>query len=93
MKTILILIAILIAGVFLFGCAARARQNELQGFITAHVEKIEPLQRENNIASWDAAISGKAEDYKKASDLTLKIRQIYSNPQDFAFLEQVRKSG
>ena len=93
MKTILILIAVLIAGVFLFGCAARARQNELAGFITAHVEKIKPLQRESNIASWDAAISGKAEDYKKASDLTLKIRQIYSNPQDFAFLEQVRKSG
>jgi peptidyl-dipeptidase A len=93
MKTILILIAVLIAGVFLFGCAARARQNELAGFITAHVEKIKPLQKESNIASWDAAISGKAEDYKKASDLTLKIRQIYSNPQDFAFLEQVRKSG
>lgn len=93
MKTILILIAMLAAGIFLFGCAPRARQNDLEGFITAHVEKIMPLQKERNLAAWDAAITGKAEDYKKASDLTLKIRQIYSNPQDFAFLDEVRKSG
>jgi peptidyl-dipeptidase A len=93
MKTILILIAVLTSVAFLVGCAARARQNKFEGFVTAHVEKIEPLQKESNLASWDAAISGKAEDYKKASDLTLKIRRIYSNPQDFAFLEQVRESG
>ncbi len=83
----------LTAGIFLFGCAPRARQNDLEGFITAHVEKIMPLQKERNLAAWDAAITGKAEDYKRASDLTLKIRQIYSNPQDFAFLDEVRKSG
>ena len=93
MKTLLILIAILAAGIFLFGCAARARQNELEGFIKAHVDKIKPLQKERNLAAWNAANTGKPEDYEKASSLTLKIRQIYSNPQEFAFLEEVRKSG
>ncbi|MFC1792355.1 M2 family metallopeptidase [Planctomycetota bacterium] len=93
MKTLLILIMMLIAGIFLFGCAPRARQNELEGFITAHVEKIKPLQNERNLATWNAATTGKSEDYERAGNLTLKIRQIYSNPKEFAFLEEVRKSG
>jgi peptidyl-dipeptidase A len=93
MKTLLILIMMLTAGIFLFGCAPRARQNELEGFITSHVEKIKPLQKERNLAAWDAAATGKSEDYERAGSLTLKIRQIYSNPRDFAFLEEVRKSG
>lgn len=93
MKTLLILIMMLTAGIFLFGCAPRARQNELEGFIKAHAEKIKPLQKERNLASWDAAITGKSEDYERASSLTLKIRRIYSNPREFAFLKEVRKSG
>jgi len=93
MKSLLFLITMLIAGIFLFGCAPKARQNELEDFITAHVRKIEPLQKERNLAAWNAAITGKAEDYKRASDLTLKVRRIYSNPQEFAFIEKVRKSG
>jgi len=83
----------LTAGIFLFGCAPRAKQDELEGFIKAHVEKIKPLQKERNLASWDAATTGKSEDYERASSLTLKIRRIYSNPREFAFLEDVRKSG
>jgi peptidyl-dipeptidase A len=93
MKTLLILIMMLASGIVLFGCAPRPRQNELEGFIKAHVEKIKPLQKERNLAAWDAAISGKSEDYERASNLTLKIRRIYSNPREFAFLEDVRKSG
>jgi peptidyl-dipeptidase A len=93
MKTLLILIMMLTAGIFLFGCTPRPRQNELEGFITAHTEKIKPLQKERNLATWDAATTGKSEDYERAGSLTLKIRQIYSNSKDFAFLEQVRKSG
>ena len=83
----------LAAGIILFGCTPRAKQNELEGFIKTHVEKIKPLQKERNLASWDAAITGKAEDYNRAGDLTLKVRQIYSNPREFEFLEEVRKSG
>jgi len=85
----------LTAGIFLFGCSPRPRprQNELGEFITAHTETIKPLQKERNLAAWEAATTGKSEDYANASSSTLKIRQIYSNPQEFAFLENVRKSG
>jgi hypothetical protein len=90
MKILLILIMMLTAGIFIFGCAPRPRQNELEGFIKAHTEKITPLQKERNLASWNAATTGKSEDYERASSLTLKIRQIYSNPREFAFLEEVK---
>ena len=83
----------LTAGIFIFGCAPRPRQNELEGFIKAHAEKIKPLQKERNLAAWDAATTGKSEDYERAGSLTLKMRRIYSNPREFAFLEDVRKSS
>ena len=75
------------------GCAPNAKERELKQFISAHVEKIKPLARQRNLASWDAAGSGKAEDYEKASALTLQIRQVYSNPKDFAFFKGMKESG
>lgn len=79
--------------VFLFGCAHNAKENDVESFITAHVEKIRPMEKEAALASWSAAISGKPEDYDKVSELTLKVRQVYSNPQEFAFLKDVKESG
>jgi peptidyl-dipeptidase A len=51
------------------------------------------MEKEVALASWNAAISGKSEDYDKVSELTLKIRQVYSDPQEFAFLKEVKESG
>jgi peptidyl-dipeptidase A len=79
--------------VILFGCAPNAKEAELDKFITSHVEKIKPMAKEVSLASWEAAISGKPEDYDKVSELTLKIRQVYSNPQEFAFLKDAKESG
>ncbi|NIW72604.1 peptidase M3 [candidate division KSB1 bacterium] len=62
-------------------------------FVNAHVQKIKPMAKETNIAWWDAAVSGKSEDYDKVSKLTLEIRQVYSNPKDFAFLKGMKESG
>ncbi len=86
----------LLAGVLtmcIIGCAPNAKEVELQKFISAHVEEIKPLAKQRNLASWDAATSGKQEDYDRASGLTLQIRQIYSDPEEFAFLKSVKESG
>ncbi len=93
MKTLSILITILAMSVILFGCAHNAKEVELDKFITSHVEKIKPMEKEVSLASWAAAISGKPEDYDKVSELTLKVRHVYSNPQEFAFLKDVKESG
>jgi peptidyl-dipeptidase A len=79
--------------VILFGCAPNAKEAELDKFITSHVEKIKPMAKEVSLASWEAAISGKPEDYDKVSELTLEVRQVYSNPQEFAFLKDTKESG
>jgi peptidyl-dipeptidase A len=93
MKTLSTLFILLSICIFLFGCAHNAKETELNQFITAHVEKVKPMSKEAALASWEAANSGKPEDYDRVSELTLKIRQVYSDPQEFAFLKEVKESG
>ena len=93
MKILSTLVIMLTIGVVMFGCAPNAKEAELDEFITSHVEKIKPMAKDVSLASWEAAISGKPEDYDKVSELTLKIRQVYSNPHEFAFLKEAKESG
>jgi peptidyl-dipeptidase A len=95
MKILSNLITMLAISIIVFGCAPKGedKDKELEDFITAHVEKIKPMDKEANLAWWNAALSGKSEDYDKVSELTLKIRQVYSNPKEFAFLKDLKKSG
>jgi hypothetical protein len=84
MKTLSTLVMMLTMVMVLFGCAQNGKEMELDKFITAHVEKVKPMEKQASLASWEAALSGKTEDYDKVSELTLKVRQVYSNPQEFA---------
>ena len=93
MKTLSTLIMTLAVSVIVFGCAPNARENQLQNFVTSHVEKIQPMEKEANLAYWDAAVAGKSEDYAKYSKLMLEIRRVYSDPQEFDFLEEMKESG
>ncbi|MFQ6034766.1 MAG: M2 family metallopeptidase [Sedimentisphaerales bacterium] len=97
MKTLSTLMVMLTISVVLLGCAGvlspSVKERQLQEFITAHVEKIKPLERQANLAGWKAALSGKSEDYDKASKLTFKVRQVYSNPDEFAFIKDIKDSG
>lgn len=65
----------------------------MEEFIQTHVRKIKPMEKELNLAYWDAANSGKESDYEKVSTLTLEFRRIYSDPCDFAFIKQAKESG
>ncbi|MBN2138907.1 MAG: M2 family metallopeptidase [Sedimentisphaerales bacterium] len=88
-----ILSAIVITCLIFSGCAAQVRQEQLDHFIHVHADKVRPLAKQASLASWDAAVSGKAEDYDRTSELSLKIRWIYSNPHDFEFLSDAKKSS
>ena len=78
---------------FFFGCAHNAEERQLQGFITAHVAKVEPLSDKANLTYWDASTTGESEYYDKLSKLQIRIRRIQSNPQEYAFLKDVKESG
>ena len=76
-----------------FGCGASVEDTQSAKFITTHVEVVRPLAIETAVANWDAANSGKEEDYDKLSALLLKIRQIYSNPEEYALVKSLKESG
>ena len=65
----------------------------MKEFITAHVEKIKPLDKQANLAWWDAAVTGDPKAYDRSSEMQLQIRRIYSDPKDFAFLKEIKESG
>jgi peptidyl-dipeptidase A len=93
MKHLSIVIPIVFIPVLLLGCVPHANEKRLTGFILDHVSRIEPLTTKANLAYWDASTTGKSEDYEKLRGLQLKIRQIYSDPHDFAMLKEIRDSG
>jgi len=93
MKRILALLTVFVAVVFLAGCGPAAKQGQIEGFIEAHVEKVEPLTTEANLAYWDATTTGKTEYYDRFSELQLEISRLYNNPQDFAFIKGIKESG
>lgn len=74
------------------GCGPDAREKQLDKFINAHVAKIEPLIKESHLASWRAANTGVAEDYEKAGELAFQLQKIYTNPQEFALLKEIKQS-
>jgi peptidyl-dipeptidase A len=66
---------------------------ELNRFVDAHVDTIETLERDAARAWWDAAVSGRVDDYRRYAALRSDIERIYADPAAFALLGEVRESG
>ncbi|MCX6113511.1 MAG: M2 family metallopeptidase [Proteobacteria bacterium] len=64
---------------------------DLAKFIKDYETKVEPLYKNATEASFDARISGKEKDYKHAADLAFKLNNLYTNKDDFKFLEKIKK--
>ncbi len=84
-----------LAVALLAGCNTKQAQmkKELADFIKKHDSVLIPLSKESNLAYWNAAISGKPEDWKKAEDLQLKVVQLFANKESLAKLEEIKVSG
>ena len=82
---------------FFSGCGSTNKNEktvkEFNEFIKTYEGKVIPLYKEASLASWDAQISGKDEDYKKTAALSYKLSLIYSNKDDFAKLKSFKESG
>jgi len=86
------MLAMLILGA---GCASGPgpEEQELSSFITAHLEKVEPLYAQLTHTYWNACLTGDEAAYEQYADLELRMRTIYSNREDFAQLKRLRESG
>ena len=93
MKALSKILIMLSISFVLLGCASNEKEQQMEEFIQTHVEKIKPMEKQVNLAYWDAANSGNEADYDKVSTLTLEIRQVYSDPCDFAFIKEAKESG
>lgn len=55
--------------------------------------KLVPLNKEVNIAYFNASISGKDEDYKKSEELQMQLTKIFSDTATFAKLKKFKESA
>ena len=77
------------------GCTSKQEKmkTELVNFIKKHDSVLIPLYKQTTLASWEAAISGKPEDFKKSEDLNLKMTALYSNKESLKKLTEIKVSG
>ncbi|HOB76786.1 MAG TPA: M2 family metallopeptidase [Phycisphaerae bacterium] len=59
-------------------------------FIARYEQTIRPLETARNLADWNAAASGKDEDYKAAEEAQNRLDAALANPAEFAALKQIR---
>ncbi len=91
-QKIALLIVLSIISLGMIGCGEHTMEKKFRTFVQDQVEKVEPLMKEWNLSYWNASLSGKKEDFDKAAEYELKIRTIYSDISDFAYLKNVKQS-
>ena len=93
MKGIFFTIAFFTFPLFLPGCVHNTAEDRLQEFITTHVAQVESITTHANLTYWKASTTGNRQDYDKLRQLQIEIRQIYSDPQEYALIKDLRGSG
>lgn len=87
-----LLLPALAFAMLVWGCNG-SNDKAARRFINEHVAKIRSLQKDANLAYWEAAISGQGTAYDRYSQLELQVRQIYSDQEDFTFLKKMTEQG
>ena len=84
-----------LALLLLAGCTSKQEKmkNELTDFIRKHDSVMIPLYKQTTLASWEAAVSGKAEDFKKAEDLNIQMMALFADKEKLKKLEEIKVSG
>jgi peptidyl-dipeptidase A len=88
-----VVLACLVVGLSALVSCSKDIEMQFKDFVAAHVAKLAPLEKDANLAYWQASLSGKEEDYKKYSDLQLKLEKLYTSTEDFAFVKKAKESG
>jgi peptidyl-dipeptidase A len=88
-------LALVVGVVAIIGCQPSKEEMErkLTNFIADYEAKVKPLEKEANVAYFEATISGKEEDYKRAGELQVKLSKIYADKEAFATLKEIKASG
>src|SRR5690606_25679332 len=68
-------------------------EKEFRDFIERFETTVAPLQKDANLAYWNASISGEDEDYAIAQKHQIALNNFFTNKEDFQFLKSVKESG
>lgn len=78
-------------------CSTKLKKQDMtqnfKTFVSSLEKKTIPLLKEMKIASFNAQISGKKEDYDKAADLQITVTKIFSSKADFDSLKIIKESN
>ncbi len=94
-KLILVLLglALLALAVRAAGKTAAGDEAAFRRFLKTYEARIIPLSRDAALASFQASISGKDEDYQRSSALQIRLNKASADPGEFAALKRFRKDG
>jgi peptidyl-dipeptidase A len=93
MKRTNLLIHLMLIALLILSCGSNPKENALKEFLKSHLETVIPLMKQSNLAYWNAAVTGEDSLYDQYSQLELKIRKIYSDTADYAYLKALKNSG
>jgi len=82
----------LLALVSFLSCS-KGVEMEFKDFVASHVAALEPIEKEANLAYWQAANSGAEKDYKRYAETQLRLEKLYTDAEDFAFVKRAKESG
>jgi peptidyl-dipeptidase A len=68
-------------------------ENRMKTFITSYEKKAIPLYKESALASWNANITGTAEDYAKSEKASFKYAKLFTDSLAFNKLKKIKESG
>jgi peptidyl-dipeptidase A len=94
MKKILSVFITVLVMTILWSCTSKQEkmENRMKTFISAYEAKAIPLYRESALASWNANITGTAEDYAKSEKASFEYAKIFTDSIAFAELKKIKNS-
>ena len=89
------LLTLALSLLLLTGCRSKQAEmkKELNDFIKTHDSLLIPLYKQSTLASWQANITGKDEDYQKSEALNIKMMALYADKEKLKKLEEIKVSG
>jgi peptidyl-dipeptidase A len=95
-KFILVLLGLALLALAVRAAAGKTTSGDeaaFQRFLKTYEARVMPLSRDVALASFQASISGKDEDYQRSSALQIQLNKASSDPREFASLKRFRKNG
>jgi len=94
MKRITLVIITALAIITLWSCTSKQERMEklMKEFISSYEKKAIPLYKESALASWNANITGTAEDYAKSEKASFAYAKLFTDSIAFAELKKIKES-